>query len=207
METGVEDVDVPCTQGVRAGHGAVVRDVVHALRQFAAEGKSQGEVWDEVSELGRKHSYSSPTEDLSGLYEQPGVRERMEEYRRGFPPILRREPVGVVICRDGRIVSAEIFVDSHLFRDYWPRILDSHVIDLPPRYPRHHPGWEWPDRREVERLLDRIEQASFRREHGPGTGTGVRISGAGLGGRSLVHRDEPVHNTVEPNVYIEREWS
>jgi hypothetical protein len=178
----------------------------HALRRFAAEGRSQGEIWNEVSELGRKHSYSSPTDDLSGLYEQPGIRERMEEYRRGFHPILRSHPVGVVICREGRIVSAEFFVDSHLFRDYWPRILDSHVIDLPPRFPRRRPGWEWPDRQEVQRFLNRIEHASFHREHGPGTGTGVRISAPGLHGRSLVHREQPVHTTADPDLYMEQEW-
>jgi hypothetical protein len=147
----------------------------------------------------------SPTGDLSGLYDQPVVRERMEEYRRGFGPILRGDAVGAVICRDGRIVSAEFFVDSHLFRDYWPRILDSHVIDLPPRPHRHRRGWYRPDRREVERFLDRIERASFGREHGPGVGTGIRISGSGLTGRSLVHWNEPVHTTVEPNLYIEQE--
>jgi hypothetical protein len=177
----------------------------HAVRSFAAEGRSQGDVWDEVSELARKHSYSSATEDLSGLYEQPGVRERIEEYRKGFRPVLRSGPVGAVICRDGRIVSAEFFVDSHLFRSLWSRILESHVIDMPPRISRRHPRWDGPDRTQVERYLDRIERASFSREHGPGVGMGIRISGSGLHGRSLVYRDEPLHTTVGPNLYFEQE--
>jgi hypothetical protein len=172
-----------------------------ALRRSALESGSQEEVWDEVTELSRRHSYASPTEDLGALYEKDRVKEWVGRYRRGLGSILRDDPVGVVVCRQGRIISADFFVDSHLFRAVWPGIVSSHVVELEDPICRRCPHWPIPSRGEVERFLRRVEGAALSREWGAGAGTTVRISGFGIGGTSLIHRDEPVHTTLFPQGY------
>lgn len=166
------------------------------LRRSALESSSQDRVWDEVAELSERHSYSSPTQDLGGLYEQGEVEQRIGTYRRGLRAVLRDDPVGVVVCCRGRLVSVDFFVDSHLFEASWPKILSSHVVELDVPLRRHRPWPPVPDRGEVERFLRRIDRCTFSREWGPGAGTTVRVSGPGMWGSALVHHSEPVHGTL-----------
>lgn len=169
-----------------------------ALRRSAADQAAQEQVWEEVERLSGRHGYSSSTGDLSGLYANPKVREGLEAYERRFEHILRTDPVGVVVCTRGRTVAAEFFVDSHLFRAMWPRILSSYTVEVWDSPGRGGLGRDWPGIAEIERFLRRIERASQSPERGAGAGTPLRLSGPGAWGSCLSHRGEPIHTVAYP---------
>lgn len=170
-----------------------------SLRRSAMEQSSQATVWEHVEGLADRYSYVSPTEDLSGLYRSEVVEGRVDYYRRGFRGLLRGDPVGVVVCGRGRILGAEFFCDNHLFRDSWPRVLSSYVVDLDGRIEHGWPGREWPDHGAVEHFLSRIAGAGQSPEWGPGAGVLIRVSGPGIWGTALVYRGEPVHAALFPH--------
>jgi hypothetical protein len=171
-----------------------------SVRMRAAEGGSQEEIWGEVDQVLRLQGVESKTSDHALVYQSSEYRERADEYKSRCRPVLRRDPVGLVIVRGGHIAGAEIFVDSDLLEQNWDKIVDSYLCDWPGFRGPDTGYWPSPPNRErVRRFLDRVESAGFTRQPGPGAGMNYRIHGR-VFGNSLVHNGEPVHITLHEGV-------
>lgn len=149
------------------------------LRLRAAQDAKQEDVWKEISESARKLSVQSKTENLQSFYEEGKIRRQLDEYQRAFRPIWRLQPIGIVVCRFGRIVGAEIFGGSYLFSRLQHKVLDSYILDRL-HYPmlERHPR---PDTGDVERFLNRVHRARMVYGSTPGEGRSVSISGSARG--------------------------
>jgi hypothetical protein len=73
---------------------------------------------------------ASPTGAYQDAYESPANKKTIAEIegRMAEIPRLMEDTVGVVIGLGGRIVSADVFEDTSLFRKQWPKILRSAAL-------------------------------------------------------------------------------
>jgi hypothetical protein len=171
-----------------------------SVRMRAAEGGSQEEIWGEVDQVLRLQGVESKTSDHALVYQSSAYREQADEYKSRCRPVLREDPVGLVIVRGGHIAGAEIFVDSDLLEAHWDKIVDSYLSDWPGIREIESGHWPPPPGRErIRRFLDRVESARFTRQSSPGAGVDYRIHGR-VFGNSLVRDGEPVHTTLQEGV-------
>ena len=102
---------------------------LRSTAQMAPRG-AQAEIWSDISASHRDMGVTSRTMAYQEAYEQKGVREKVLEHERHFRqvPTLHRDTIGVVVGVGGRIVSADLFANSSLFQDLWPKILKSSAL-------------------------------------------------------------------------------
>lgn len=168
-----------------------------ALRFQASKKASQDVLWNEIASSNRSLSSKSETEDYQQIYSDSKTRRELSDFRKAFAQIWRLSPAGVVVCRFGRIVGAEVFGSTELYSRLQHKILDSYVIDRL-HYPAiehfHHPGI-----REIENYLERVRNAQFSYGNTPGEGRSITLSGA-LNGSALSWSGTAVHVSLYENV-------
>jgi hypothetical protein len=83
-----------------------------------------------VAEQNARVGVASPTGAYQDAYESPANKKTIAEIegRMAEIPRLMEDTVGVVIGLGGRIVSADVFEDTSLFRKQWPKILRSAAL-------------------------------------------------------------------------------
>jgi hypothetical protein len=89
-----------------------------------------------------------------------------------------------------------------MFRKHRDRLLESYALDciayeepkIPPQI-RYKPA-PLPGRDEAERFLQRALRAGYSWRNSPGLGRLLSLSGAGLSGSALVHRDDVLHGCL-----------
>ncbi|MDP6115206.1 MAG: hypothetical protein QF437_13460 [Planctomycetota bacterium] len=168
-----------------------------ALRFQASKKASQDALWAEIASSNRSLSAKSETEDYQQIYANSKTRRELSDFRRAFAPIWRLRPAGIVVCRFGRIVGAEVFGNSYLYSRLQHKILDSYVIDR-----LHYPAMERyhrPGTREIENYLGRVRRARFSYGSTPGDGRSITLSGA-LNGSALSLSGTAVHVSLYENV-------
>lgn len=166
------------------------------LRSRALAGRPQAEIWAEVREQSSKLSVGSKTRDLQRVYDDKATAEKLKEYGNEFVRILPLHTVGVVACRRGRIVGADIFTDSSLFTKLRHKIIASYALeaiaDSPVRKFHLDPAV-------ARRFLERAFRAEFWHTPSPGAGSAGRLSGPGITGRALLYRASIVHTALFPS--------
>jgi hypothetical protein len=116
----------------------------------------------------------SESQDLQAIYDSAEVRRRIAPYRHQWQPIWRQRPIGLVICRFGKIIGAELFSNESVFQNLRGKILDSYVLD---RLQYHRHG-NWPTSKgAVENFLRNSQTAHISYHSTPGAGRGIRLSG------------------------------
>jgi hypothetical protein len=100
------------------------------IREKAQAKKSQGDVWNAVSETVMVTATSSETLTLNSVYQDKRVNTRLNNYERAFKNKLSAgNIVGVVAAVGGKIVSADVFASHALFQAYWPKMLKSYALE------------------------------------------------------------------------------
>jgi hypothetical protein len=100
------------------------------IREKAQAKKSQGDVWNAVSETVTVTAASSETLTLNSVYQDKRVNTRINNYERAFKNKLSAgNIVGVVAAVGGKIVSADVFATHALFQAYWPKMLKSYALE------------------------------------------------------------------------------
>ncbi|HTG13694.1 MAG TPA: DUF6569 family protein [Blastocatellia bacterium] len=100
------------------------------IREKAQAKKSQGDVWNAVSETVMVTATSSETLTLNSVYQDKRVNTRINNYERAFKNKLSAgNIVGVVAAVGGKIVSADVFASHALFQAYWPKMLKSYALE------------------------------------------------------------------------------
>jgi len=169
------------------------------IRYQASRKARQDEIWGSIRSSSEKLSVKSKTEDFQSVYEDRKVRRDLDEYRKAFRPIWRPQPAGIVVCRFGRIVGAELFGGGYLFSRLQHKILDSYILDR-----LHYPLMErFPNvsTNDVERFLNRVYRARFTYGTTPGEGRSVSVSGT-VNGSALSLGGVAVHLNLFEGVTI-----
>ncbi len=112
------------------------------IRKQAQVYKSQQGVWDSVSRSAVAAEAAAPTADYAEVLASARARRDWDEiatsiesdYERELRDQLRGlDAVGVVVAIDGELVWSDIFSSADLFREYWPKLLRSYVVEAQSR--------------------------------------------------------------------------
>ena len=103
---------------------------VPKVRARAQADKSQSEVWSKVAEVQTENAVVTSSGDLTSVYRDKRVTDRISPYERAFKTkFSANNVIGVVVAVGGRIISADVFANHSLFQAYWPKLLKSYVLE------------------------------------------------------------------------------
>lgn len=195
------DVPVYCTEhgrwvGSSARFESKGQVVAGRVRARAAQSGSQSEVWDEVGETRRTLGVATPTEAFAKVYEDSDVQEQTRSYHERFDrlPALNPEAVGVAVAVGDRLVCIDLFASRELFREMWPKLLRSYVIDAVAARPEGRLSAA-----DVSSFIRDAARGSATERSSVGAGSLWRLSGAGCSGSALVFRSGIVHLDLFPD--------
>ena len=98
-----------------------------SVRNLAAGGAAQQEVWAEVARTNRRLGRVTPSDDLAAALSAPENARRLAELRGRILPKLPAGCAGVVVARGGVIVGADLFNCADLFARMRDKVLDSYL--------------------------------------------------------------------------------
>ena len=100
------------------------------LRAAAQDKKDQSAVWSEVSANNEKLKTQNTTDTYQEVYANRQVVAQLDDYIRARErEVLQPGVVGVVVARNGKPVWVDMFANSSLFAQYWPKLLKSYAVD------------------------------------------------------------------------------
>ncbi len=141
------------------------------VRGAAQGGGGQGRVWEEVDAKNRKASAQTSSNTYQATLNSQKAKAEAASYvqamERAFP---RQKAVGAVVAVNGRLVWVDCFVDSGLFYRYWPKLVQSYVVEAVTEAPapiRGGPVVKVPSIDEAMAFLyDQSGKSSFEGEEG-----------------------------------------
>jgi ARG and Rhodanese-Phosphatase-superfamily-associated Protein domain len=111
-----------------------------SIREKAQVEKSQTEVWSSVSEMVTVNAAKTDTGTLNSVYENQRVKAKVAPYRRALRDRLSdKNVVGVVAAVGGEIIAADVFATHSLLEAYWPKLLNSYVVEAVSRPAKDSP--------------------------------------------------------------------
>ncbi len=100
---------------------------------MAALGDAQQKVWASVEKKNAKFKAESPTGTYRGVLNLAAgdAQKSVGPYFKALAGAADSDPtlVGMVAAVDGRVVAADVFSDTTLFRKLWPKLLRSYAAD------------------------------------------------------------------------------
>ena len=109
------------------------------IRKEAQVNKSQSGVWGSVARSEQALAApASPTSSYLDTVNSPQAKRALDEAAASIDEQYERElrskvggsgAVGVVVAINGEIVWSDIFPSAELFRQYWPKLLRSYVLE------------------------------------------------------------------------------
>src|SRR2546421_5573876 len=100
------------------------------LRAAAQDKKDQSAVWSEVSANNEKLKTQNNTDTYQEVYANRQVVAQLDDYIKALErEVLQPGVVGVVVARNGKPVWVDMFANSSLFVQYWPKLLKSYAVD------------------------------------------------------------------------------
>jgi hypothetical protein len=162
-----------------------------AVRQAARASADQSAVWSSVAAEQDRLQAPSVTGALRSVHESEQVQEKRAPYTRAFTALPDDLPKarGVVACVGHRIIAADLFSSQSLFRQLWPKLLDSYVVDAIDR----ETGEPLMDAVDIKRWLDGVKSAGRSPKDTPGDGRLYELRGGGVMGSALVYDGGVVH--------------
>jgi hypothetical protein len=127
---------------VKSGGGSGGGLADPTVRGAAQAERKQELVWAKVEE---KNSQAGVRPD-SGTYQGTLMSDKAQRdakpYVDAIAPKMPKNAVGAIIAIHGRIVWADAFGNSELFAKYWPKLLQSYIVDAVTTPPPLTPGDE-----------------------------------------------------------------
>lgn len=164
--------------------------VTPELRARAASSASQRSVWESAANSASRLKVQSDSQDLQAVYDSDEIRRRIAPYRPHWRPIWRQRPIGLVVCRFGHVIGAELFSNESVFQSLRDKIIDSYVLDRL-QYHHHHGHWHV-GQQAVQNFLRNAQFAQVSYHSTPGAGRGLRLSGV-ITGAGLSVSGQVVH--------------
>lgn len=108
----------------RGGGGALADPTVRA----AAQGAGQQQVWSEVAAKNAKSGASGGATTYQETLKSKANVSKVQNYEKAFAS-FPKEALGAVVAVNGKLIWVDAFLDSTLFHKYWPKLLQSYMIE------------------------------------------------------------------------------
>lgn len=122
------------------GFGGAVADPT--VRGEAQANRNQGGVWAKVSEKNSQARANPSSGTYLGTVNSAKAQKDAKPYHDALLDKMPKNAVGAVIAIHGKVVWADVFGSSDLFRAYWPKLLQSYVVDAMTSPPPQEPANE-----------------------------------------------------------------
>jgi len=198
--SGWLELEVYCTEHGRwttttGSFGTIGKVVPGQLRARADQTESQSEVWAGVAEA--KSSLGSGTGGtaLRGLYDDPEVQEKAQDYVRELMPVpgTSARTIGVLVAVDNEVLCIDVFASHELLAAMWNKLLNSYAIDAMSRHGSGRLSLE-----EARDFIRSLESADIESRSTPGKGRLYRVTTDEGSGSALVHDGNVVHLDLFP---------
>ncbi len=198
--SGWLDVPVYCTEHGRwtdssLSFGTKGYVASGGIRERAAKTESQQEVWDAVDAAHTGIGVATPSRAFAKVYEDKGAQEEAKPYLDKFDglPALFPGALGVAVAVGSRIICVDLFGSPDLFRNMWPKLLRSYVIDAMQSRPAGTIG-----QKQVQQFIKDAASADVTDQPTVGAGRLQRLAAANASGSALVFRTAVVHLDLFP---------
>jgi ARG/rhodanese/phosphatase superfamily protein len=130
-----------------------------ALRREVYDKAEQGRVWREVARSASAAAAPSPTGSYQQVYEQPQVREHLDEAERGLDAGVSSGALGAAVFVGASLSGVDVFRDAGLFAREWRKLLRAHAVEA---YARSSvaPAPEAKQRADLQRVLTAATMAA-----------------------------------------------
>jgi hypothetical protein len=129
------------------------------LRREVYDKADQARVWKEVARSASVAAAPSPTASYQQVYEQPAVREQLDETERGLDVRAASGALGAAVFVGSGLSGIDVFRDAGLFAREWRKLLRAYAVEA---YGRGQtaPDPETKQRVELRRVLDGAAMAA-----------------------------------------------
>jgi hypothetical protein len=100
-----------------------------ALRREVYDKVDQGRVWSEVARSTRAAAAPSSTGSYQQVYEQPAVRQRLDEAERGLDVRVVSGSLGAAVFVGSGLSGIDVFRDASLFAREWRKLLRAYAVE------------------------------------------------------------------------------
>lgn len=119
--------DNSIVKGGGGGFGGAVADPT--VRGEAQANRSQSGVWTKVGEKNRQVNASPTSGTYQAAVSSPKAQQDAKPYHDAILPKMPKNAVGAVIAIHGQLVWVDAFPSAELFQAYWPKLLQSYIVD------------------------------------------------------------------------------
>ena len=99
------------------------------LRREVYDKVEQGRVWSEVARLANAAAAPSPTGSYQQVYEQPAVRQQLDEAERAIDTRVSAGALGAAAFVGSNLSGIDVFRDTGLFAREWRKLLRAHAVE------------------------------------------------------------------------------
>lgn len=165
------------------------------LRREVYDKADQARVWSEVARSTRAAAAPSPTASYQQVYEQPAVRQRLDEAERGLDARFAPGALGAGVFVGANLGGLDVFRDPSLFGREWRKLLRAYAVEAYARPPAA-PAPEGKQRAELHRLLAAAAAASGVIHGNAGVGQVFEFTIEHHRGAALSHEGAVVHAAI-----------
>jgi len=165
------------------------RQVKKSLERGAGFASDQGKVWESVAQFQQVHNVSSPTSNLSDIFEQKG--NDIDAIQKRFAPDPGSNGLAVFFGKE--LAGVDAFNRRSVFAEYFPKLVRSAVMEAASRETLAQPLSEAEARYRALELLDLIDSLQFDERPGVGVGLDRRFESRDLNGFELEYNKRLIH--------------
>jgi len=182
------DMDYSAPTFLRSQKAMAVKQSLKNSKSFDSD---QGEVWETVSDYHLSHNISSPTSNLSDIYENR--KKDFDEFIESFA--LTTGANGIAMFINKRLLNIDIFNREDIFAEYYPKLLRGAAMDA---FPLESKKGVTKAEAKYKTLtfLDQFENLTFEVHPGVGVGHEKRFDTESLTGFELSYDDQIIHLTA-----------
>lgn len=129
------------------------------LRREVYDKVEQARVWTEVARSASAAAAPSPTGSYQQVYEQPAVRQQLDEAERGLDVRAASGSLGAAVFVGSGLSGVDVFREASLFAREWRKLLRAYAVEAYGR-PSTAPDPEPKLRAELRRVLDGATMAA-----------------------------------------------
>ena len=167
-----------------------------AVRQSAKVSQEQTRVWREVRGINQFTEADTPTDTLRAAFNSPKMKKARQDYWQNFNniPDKYQGVNGVIVLINGRVMVADLFSQTTIFKKLWKKLLDSYIAEAIGRK-----GGKVPSTfTSVSDFMRNTLKANRKFSSSPGAGQQVNMTSKRIKGSGIVFKTKPLHIDVFP---------
>ena len=166
-----------------------------ALRREVYDKVEQARVWSEVARSTRAAAAPSATGSYQQVYEQPVVREHLDEAERGLDARVSSGALGAAVFVGANLSGVDVFRDASLFAREWRKLLRAYAVEA---YARSSgaPAPEAKQRADLQRVLTAATMAAGLIHTNAGVGQVFEFKLQDYRGTALGYEGTIVHAAI-----------